>query len=122
MNVVGSGQHECAQVLNNYLTLDELLESSGGMAGQDKPHLPVSLATPLHSILTSINQHPVKLLLALDSQPSLLQSPTQICHALQTLSLQLINQQREGQALKAHYLSYLVDLAHKHSIAAVIRK
>ena len=109
-------------MINNYISLEELQSYVGVVARHDEPHLPVSLATPLHSLFTSTKIHPVKLLLALDGHPDLLQASSQVCHALRTLSLQLINKQLEGLALKAHYLAYLVDLAHKHGSSRVISK
>ena len=115
--VLWPGQHECAQIINNYLTFGEVHEYSGGGAT-----LPTSVATPLHSILISTNIHPVKLLLRMESHQCLVQEASLVCRSLQAISLRLINDQREGLALKAHYVAFLLDLMNKHGSGSIMKR
>ena len=41
---------------------------------------------------------------------------------LKTLGLRLVNEQREGLAVKLHYLSYLLQLARDSGVDAVITR
>ena len=41
---------------------------------------------------------------------------------LKTLGLRLINEQREGLAVKLHYLSYLMQLARESGVDAVVTR
>ena len=60
--------------------------------------------------------------LELEKVPDLMSSHSDVTSVLKTLSLRLINEQREELALKLHYLSYLIELAHNYGTDAVIKK
>ena len=47
-------------------------------------------------------------------------SASDVISVLQALSRRLVDEQREGLALKLHYLGYLVQLAQKHGADNVI--
>lgn len=49
-------------------------------------------------------------------------SAADVMTVLQTLSKRLVDEQREGLAVKLHYLAYLIQLAHSHGADTVLTR
>lgn len=63
-----------------------------------------------------------QLLLELQKEPALLDSAADVTSVLKTLALRLVNEQREGLAVKMHYLAYLTQLARDNGADRVVKK
>lgn len=84
--------------------------------------MPITVATPLHAILVSVHIHPVNLVLKMESQQVLVQEASVVGGALHTISLHLVNDQKEGLAFKAHYVAFLLDMVRKHGSEPIIKR
>ena len=110
------GQHGCAQLINNFLSVKEMVEYCGRELLSD------SLASSLQCLLTSTNIHPVKLLLQIQVSPTLYQDAAFPNRALAAICRGLVNDHRENLALKAHYISYLITLSLKHGTNHLLKR
>lgn len=63
-----------------------------------------------------------QILLDLQKEPALVDSAADVIIVLQTLSRRLVDEQREGLAVKLHYLVYLIQLAQSHGANSVIAR
>ena len=64
----------------------------------------------------------LQVLLELEKYPTLLESCADVVSVLKTLGLRFVNEQREGLALKLHYLSYFIQLACDHGNDAILKR
>lgn len=116
------GQHRCAQIILSYFSIHELDRFTTPSQHSDKPRLSPFLAPPLHAMLVSTQLHPVLVLQELEKCPDIVKQCSDVVSVLSALGLRLLNEQKEGLALKLHYLSHFIQLAHDHGVDEVIRR
>ncbi|XP_078519900.1 ankyrin repeat and MYND domain-containing protein 2 isoform X1 [Lissotriton helveticus] len=103
------GQHDCVTVINSFFPREKL-DYYTKLQGLDKdPKLPMKLAGPLHSIITTANLHPVKIVTLVKKNPLLadeeaLQKSSRV---LDLISEKCMKQRdmNEVLAMKMHYIS-----------------
>ncbi|XP_069504710.1 ankyrin repeat and MYND domain-containing protein 2 isoform X2 [Ambystoma mexicanum] len=103
------GQHDCVTVINSFFPREKL-DYYTKLQGLDKePKLPMKLAGPLHSIITSTNLHPVQIVSLVKENPLLAEvEALKKCSRVLDLICEKCMKQRdmnEVLAMKMHYIS-----------------
>uniref|UniRef100_H2Z5V0 Uncharacterized protein n=1 Tax=Ciona savignyi TaxID=51511 RepID=H2Z5V0_CIOSA len=111
------GQHEIANKIKNYLSLDKLEPYTTGQ-GSNPPRLPLDAAIPLQKIVMMSNPHPVKIVTSiLDcdviNDADVLKKIESVLSDLGTKSIRSRTDYDEVLALKTHYLATVIEMVVK---------
>ncbi|CAK8682837.1 ankyrin repeat and MYND domain-containing protein 2-like [Clavelina lepadiformis] len=108
------GQHDCANLMKNFLSLDKL-EPYYTKQGDNEPRITKGVAASLQKILASTNPHPVKIVLSLMDSPELcnrinIKKTVSVLEDFCGKCVRSKNDYDEILALKVHYYSMILDL------------
>lgn len=109
------GNHHTVATINNFIPLSEISYYSVSQGTQPEPVLPPFLIDPLHKFVLSVNVHPVRLALNLQTMSSLLDNADKVSKVLESLCKKEMTRgsdTNEVMAFKYHYLSYVVKELH----------
>ena len=122
------GNHECVAVINNFVPKEAVFFYTRKQPLESEPKLPLSLAKPLHSLVSIVrfppelglnkmslfflqmNMNPVRVALELKKDPTMLENVATICRILELMSDREFKSRdvNETLSLKYHILHYFV--------------
>lgn len=104
------GQHKVVAIINNYVPKEEI-EAYTKPQSKSSPSLPFFLVDPVHSLVRTINVHPVRLIFAVNNSKGLLDYGTNVIAVLHSLRDKEMRKEdpNEALALKHHFLAFFID-------------
>lgn len=104
------GQHKVVAIINNYVPKEEIEAYTKSTSGSTSV-IPYYLVDPLHSLVRTINVHPVKLVFAIKSNKILLDHGVGLISVLHSLRDKEMQKEdpNEALALKFHFLAFFIN-------------
>jgi len=105
------GNHNCVAVINNFVPKESVYFFTRKQPLEEKAKLDPALARPIHSLVMSMNTHPVRIALIMKSEPLLLENAAKVVQILELMSDREFTNRRdvnEVLSLKYHMIRYIV--------------
>jgi len=112
------GNHACVSTINNFVPREDVLYYTRKQPFEEEPKLMPSLASSLHSLVMSMNTHPVRIAILMKEKPKLLENITMVRKVLELMSDREFKNRtdvNEVMSLKYHILHYIVKDIEKMS-------
>ncbi|KAI4462247.1 ankyrin repeat and mynd domain-containing protein 2 [Holotrichia oblita] len=109
------GNHNCVTTINNYVQKKDVEYYTILQGQQTKPYLQPFLSESFHKFIMTINVHPVRIALNLQSIVGLIEHLDEISNVLELMCRKEMKgkEMNEVMSLKFHYLGYIVEAISK---------
>lgn len=109
------GNHACVTTINNFIQKKDVEYYTILQGQQTKPYLPPFLSESFHKFVMTINIHPVRVALNLQSIVGLTEHMDEIRQVLELMCKKEMKgrESNEVMSLKFHYLGYIVEAISK---------
>lgn len=112
-----TGQKQCVDTINNYVTLDDLKYYTIPQGQETEGKLPESCMKGLQSLLISTNFNPIHLYNLMRQHSTLIESTSNLKRISNTLAIMIersidayhTNEPNDTLAIKSHYIKTLID-------------
>ena len=80
------GNHDCVNIINNFVSLDDVFYFTRKQPFEETPKLKIELAKPIHKLVMSMNTHPVRMALLLKEEPLMMSNLAKVTQILELMS------------------------------------